>query len=200
MFRVKHNVPDIYPQESRDFQLLSHLYDLVIQSSRFSIDSMQRISDTMRCNENFLPLIGSKVGFYTKLHLTDKVYRQIVAAYPYIIQYKGSKKAFDLCCNLVERIFNIQLTYTWNTTDQVILLTFQDYEPSNFDIVKELFDHVRPCGVSIQYELKPAVPEEKDIINVLFSKPYQATIEEADATKVGKAKVGKSSIKTSEGN
>ena len=195
MFRVKQNVPDIYPQESRDFQLLSHLYDLVVQSSRFSIDSMQRISNTMRCNENLLPLIGSKVGFYTKLNVTDKVYRQIVAAYPYIIQYKGSKKAFDLCCNLVERIFNIKLTYSWNTTDQVILLTFQDYEPSNFEIVKELFDCVRPCGVSIQYELKPVVPEEHDIVNVLFGEPEQIDLTEDDVTQVGKAKVGKSSIR-----
>ena len=35
MFRVENNVPDVYVQESRDFQLFCKLYDLAFQGSRF---------------------------------------------------------------------------------------------------------------------------------------------------------------------
>ena len=84
MFLVENNVPDVYVQESRDFQLFSRLYDLVFQSSRFSIDSIPYASDTMHCNDALLPLIATKVGFFTDVNLTNYSHRKVLSAFYYI--------------------------------------------------------------------------------------------------------------------
>ena len=106
MFRVENNVPDIYVNESRDFQLIARLYDLAIQSSRFSIDSLVYASDTMKCNEQLLPLLATKLGIFDNLKLTDLQYRQILSAFPYIIRYKGSPTAIQLVLRLFGRMYN----------------------------------------------------------------------------------------------
>ena len=69
MFRTENNVPQNYIEESRDFQLLSRLYDLTYNGLRYNIDSMINLNDPMKINEQFLPLLGTKVGFITNKNI-----------------------------------------------------------------------------------------------------------------------------------
>ena len=78
MFLVRDNVPEVYIQESRDFQLFSELYDLAIQSSRFSIDSLEEATSSMYCNSSILPLLATKVGLFEELNLPDIAYRKAI--------------------------------------------------------------------------------------------------------------------------
>lgn len=151
MFRVENNVPEVYVQESRDFQLYSRLYDLVFQSARFSIDSMEQVSDTMRCNDKLLPLIADKVGFFTKLNLTTYADRILLSAFPYIIRYKGSLLSIKLVSNVFERIMNVKVDVEVDLEDKShLIIKFQNYTP-NVDLLYALLEYVRPTGVIIEY-------------------------------------------------
>ena len=158
MFRVENNVPDIYVNESRDFQLIARLYDLAIQSSRFSIDSLVYASDTMKCNEQLLPLLATKLGIFDNLKLTDLQYRQILSAFPYIIRYKGSPTAIQLVLRLFGRMYNTKLEL--ETTDNIvdsesgtITLLLNDALP-NMRLLYTLLDYVRPTGILIDYAVR----------------------------------------------
>lgn len=173
MFRVENNVPDVYVNESRDFQLISRLYDLVFQSTRFSIDSMSKISDTIRCNDNLLPLIATKVGFFTDLNLTSKSDRMILSAFPYILKYKGSLKSVELTANLFGRIVNSHVDVRQDPEDKNhIILNFDKFSP-NIDILYALLNYIRPTGIVIDFEMvtKDSVAiayETSDEVNVTF--------------------------------
>lgn len=159
MFRVEQNVPEVYVQQSRDFQLYSRLYDLVFQSARFSIDSMEQISDTMHCNDKLLPLIATKVGFFTDLNLTNYADRQVLSAFPYIIKYKGSLMGIQLVANLFQRIMNVNSFVEQDPVDNHrVVIKFEDYSP-NVQLLYALLDYIRPTGVVVDYEIITKTPE-----------------------------------------
>lgn len=166
MFRVEQNVPDVYVNESRDFQLYSRLYDLVFQSARFSIDSMEQVSDTMRCNDKLLPLIATKVGFFTDLNLTNKSDRQLLSAFPYIVRYKGSLKGIELVAHLFERIMNVKVEVESNSDDRNrVTLKFHDYPP-NVSLLYALLNYIRPTGLFVDYAIISDLPATTSGIDV----------------------------------
>lgn len=159
MFRVEKNVPDVYVNESRDFQLFCRLYDLVFQASRFSIDSLEQASDTMSCNDNLLSLLATKVGFFTDLNLTSKADRKILSAFPHIIKYKGSMYGVELVTNLFEQIMNTKVTPIHDTYDRNhVTIVFDDYTP-NVDLLYSLLEYIRPTGLLIDFVVRSEIPE-----------------------------------------
>lgn len=181
MFRVENNVPEVYIHESRDFQLISRLYDLVFQSSRFSIDSMTHTSDSLRCNENLLTLLSTKVGFFTKSQFTDDIYRSIICVFPTLIKYKGSLSAIILITNLFGRLMNTNVDVTYSSDDGVITVGFEE-ELTNTELLFSLLEYVRPTGVFIEYihKTRMAPPEESfeptDEISIRKVKTIQASV------------------------
>lgn len=162
MFRVENNVPEVYVRESRDFQLFSRLYDLVFQSARFSIDSLESVSDTMRCNDTLLPLIAKKVGFFTDLKLTSNADRLILSAFPYIINYKGSLKGIELVANVFERIMNTKVTVDTDKEDSSrVTIIFDNYTP-NVSLLYSLLDYIRPTGLVIDYMIQNKLKFDAD--------------------------------------
>lgn len=180
MFRVEQNVPEVYVEQSRDFQLYSRLYDLVFQSARFSIDSMEQVSDTMRCNDKLLPLIATKVGFFTDLNLTNYADRQVLSAFPYIIKYKGSLMGIQLVANLFERIMNVKSSVEQKDRNRVVI-KFEDYSP-NVKLLYALLDYIRPTGLVIDYEVVTRTPKSStdfgisENINVITINPEPSEI------------------------
>lgn len=170
MFLVENNVPDVYVNESKDFQLISRLYDLVIQSTRFSIDSMDNISDTLLCNNVLLPLIGTKVGFFTQSKHTDATLRKVLAAFPYIMKYKGSKEGLYLVLNLFERITNTKVSLQETDDPNNIIIRFYNYM-INVELLYELIEYIRPTGLMFTIEFKQDVRfasdyELTDVVNI----------------------------------
>ena len=160
MFRVENNVPEVYPAESRDFQLFSRLYDLVFQASRCSIDSMSQISSTSNCNERLLPLLGTKVGFFSNQIISDKTYRHVLSAFPYIIKYKGSRRGIEYIINVFEKIANTSISIV-SSTDADLTIQFDRYN-TDLELLEELIEYVRPTGFMINYITTSSVSYESD--------------------------------------
>lgn len=163
MFLVEHNVPDVYVNESRDFQLVSRLYDLALQSTRFSIDSMDYISDTQQCNDKLLDLIGSKVGFFSNLSVPDDTLRNVLTAFPYIMRHKGSKYAIQLILNLFMHITNSRVELEETDDPSIINIVFYDYM-LHVQLLQQLIEYIRPTGVMITYEFKTYVESVNRIV------------------------------------
>jgi hypothetical protein len=92
MFRLQDNVPQIYVEESRDFQLFCRLYDCINNGVKYDIDSMITLLDPMLCKDRVLDLLATKVGFFHNSYIESDILRYIISAFPYILKYKGSKR------------------------------------------------------------------------------------------------------------
>ncbi len=60
LIRLQNMVPEVYPNNSRDFQLFCRLYDCVFNGNKFDIDSILDICDTEYIDSKLLRLLQSK--------------------------------------------------------------------------------------------------------------------------------------------
>lgn len=63
IFRLQNNVPDIYVNESRDFQVFCRLVDLYFATTKNGADGVLKTLSATTCSDNLLQLLQSKVGY-----------------------------------------------------------------------------------------------------------------------------------------
>lgn len=156
MFRLQDNVPDIYVDKSRDFQLFCRLYDSVFGGVKFSIDSLQNASSTRMCDESLLPLLKTKVGLFTDLTVDSDELRSLLEAFPYIIRYKGSKLGLDRILNVYSRIMKISgfsCSYDIAELKNFKLKLIVNKKPENDKLLLELLKIILPSGYIVDYEI-----------------------------------------------
>lgn len=109
IIRLQDNVPDVYVNNSRDFQLLCQIYDCVINGVKFDIDTITNIIDTSKCKESFMPLLSRKVGYVDpKTGISNSTLRLMNDSWPYIVRKKGSLSAIQEAINVFMKVKHIK--------------------------------------------------------------------------------------------
>lgn len=99
IIRIANLLPEIYNSESRDFQLFTHILDLVQNSIKFDIDHIIKVINTEEIPSEYLYNLQTKVGFLTNNIYPEGELRFILSAFPWLIKYKGSKQGIILSVN-----------------------------------------------------------------------------------------------------
>ena len=107
ILRVQDMTPQVYTEESRDFQLLSRLYDSVFNGLKFDADSISSLINTKECRTNILKLLQTKLGFFTERKIDDEKLRSILECFPIIVRNKGSLGAVKQVLYLFLRIYSV---------------------------------------------------------------------------------------------
>lgn len=93
MFRFEDNVSKYLVNESRDFQLLCRIYDILYMGQRADIKTIQELNSPSKCKTNVLHLLASKVGFFTDKYIDETALRNIVSAFKSVTKRKGTIEA-----------------------------------------------------------------------------------------------------------
>lgn len=155
--RLQENVPEVYINASRDFQLLCRLYDCMINSVKFSIDGVLRVIDTRLCSNPLLSLLQTKLGFFTEKDFSYDEIRYVLRAFPDIIKYKGSKRgilqAVYVFCKLkhIQTIPNIEIINKQNDKPiyQINIILYAT--PQDTTLLGEIFRYILPTGYTVRY-------------------------------------------------
>lgn len=168
--RLSDKTPEIYSKESRDFQLLCNVFDCFVNGIKSDIDSMIDVVNTERCPSRLLPLLATRIGFFTDAELTDEDLRMILASYPHILKNKGSELAIRQCINLFQRMRKISVPTE---------ITIENKDAEGNDkytitiglntgwidtyVLDELVKHIIPTGYTVNYvfyeKQKPSITE-----------------------------------------
>lgn len=92
-FRLEDNVPGVYTDRSRDFQLLCRIIDIYLCGSINRTANMRNQLDLDNCSEDLLWAIAYMQGFTTKKFVPPAVLRNICKVFPYCIKRKGTAEA-----------------------------------------------------------------------------------------------------------
>lgn len=152
------NVPDIYVNESRDFQLLLRLYQCIISGLRYNIDTVQYLTDTRIIRNSMLPLLQTKLGFYPSHQWNDEGLRLVLQAFPTILKNKGSLLAIKQLLNVYLKILGIKSSYiiTYvNESTTVADRVIKDHTLSigleagsiNQELLSDLLKYILPTGI-----------------------------------------------------
>lgn len=160
---IEKKVPKAYLIDSRDFQLLCRIFNVIENSSRADIESMISVLDTATCRDGVLSLWKTKLGIFESLEVTSDVLREILNAFPYIIKNKGSKTAIEKCIALFTRLNGIKTEVTVEIVNNQesdngylpyhILITIEAFDGSFIDTLDKVLAYVVPTGYEIYYKL-----------------------------------------------
>lgn len=147
MLRLTNKVPDIYVDESRDFQLLCRLYDSTNQGIKFHTLKMLDMLTASKLDNRLLNLLADRVGFKYRGHIDDKVLRYIIAAFPYIIKNKGTLLGIKQAINVIAKAEN-------SLSEAEVVINAEDYDVEitmvvssyNKNALEELLKYVMPAG------------------------------------------------------
>lgn len=158
MFRLQNNVPEVYVNESRDFQLLCRLYDSLQNGIKYEIDTILNLLEPSAALDEVLELLCTRVGFFPKVQLDSNVLKYIISAFPYLIKNKGTAVGIKAAVYTILKAENDpkaveqpEVIVTNKSTESgqyepymVYIFTYNDIY--NRAALKELLGYVLPFG------------------------------------------------------
>ena len=106
MFKLQNHVPDVYVDESRDFQLFTRIFDVAYNSTKYQIDDLLNTANTSQIDQKLIPLLSYKLGFFDSVELSDRNNRLLLTALPAIFRKKGSIDAINKMIQLYCRMYH----------------------------------------------------------------------------------------------
>lgn len=189
IFRLQENVPDVYPRKSRDFQLLCNAFDAVFNAIKYDIDSIPRTADTRLCCDRLLPLLQTKLGFFSKKHFTTDELRTVLQAFRYVVRDKGSRTGILAAIQVFLKVANAsnrsRITIIDNyegddgyVTDGIVGNTYVvevaiEGRQVDTTLLTELLRYVLPAGYQLRYSFYTAMEPvtrtvHRDSIEIAF--------------------------------
>ena len=148
MIKLQNYTPDVYYSESRDFQFIGRLYDIVLNYVKTNVDLLYNLPLSEDIDDQFIGLLGLTLGFKPKHKYTSKHLKAICSVLAQIMRYKGTVKAVTLACNA---IFNAEGI----VEDGECIIegtTLNIYFPAKFsdnNLLTDLLDYILPAGMSV---------------------------------------------------
>lgn len=178
MIWLEKNVPPIYPSDSRDFQVFLRAYNLVFNMVKQDIDTLMYLTDTELCESKVLPLLKTKLGFFTNYPISDEMLRGILAGFPSMVKNKGSLEAIQQAVNIFLKVLNIKAEIVIKVVgaeaeiikggievdDHTVLIAINS-AIHNFYILEELFKYIMPVGYQYDFYFYRELDEESWLLN-----------------------------------
>ena len=198
VIQVKEMTPQIYTEESRDFQLLSRLYDSTFNGVKFDTDSILSLINTKECRTSVLQLLQTKLGFFTERKLDDEKLRSILECFPILVRNKGSLRAIKEALYLFLRMYSVssdlEVYYLQTPSsppfsedepcilsngkppeNNSLLIRIHSFETKpDTSVLEELFRYILPAGINYYIEfdkkgkLQDIVLKSEDSAELLF--------------------------------
>ena len=158
VIRLLNETPEVYSEKSRDFQLLCRLYDCVINGVKFDTDNIAKITDSHEIRTNLLPLLQTKLGFFTKIHMEDEALRRVLETFPLMVKNKGSLKAIGWAINVYLKtqgvrgsvliVNTLENTTVYNTPlpDHTIIIGLNTIYQGSQTQLREVLKYILPAG------------------------------------------------------
>lgn len=146
MIKLQDLTPSIYYGQSRDFQFIGRLYDIVLNYVKTSADNLYTLPIGKNMDEKLLNLLAFTLGFQSKHHYNSKQLLAICSVLPLILKHKGSLNAILIAVNSILYAEGIKqaLDYTFKNNNLVLYLP-QDL--SDLTLLKDIVVYILPAGI-----------------------------------------------------
>ena len=147
MIKLQKYTPDVYYNESRDFQFIGRLYDIVLNYVKTNVDLLYNIPLSDDMDDQFVGLLGLTLGFKPKHKYTSKHLKAICSVLAQIMKYKGTVKAVTLACNAIFHSEGV-IEDGECIIDGTTLNIYYPAEFSDNNLLTDLLDYILPAGMS----------------------------------------------------
>ena len=151
MIKLQHLTPEVYYKESRDFQLLGRLFDLVLNAVKTDADLLYNLPLSTNSDEKLLELLALTLGFKPKHQYNARNLKAVCSVFSEILRNKGSIKAIKIACEALFNSMDIsqQLDYDFTKCKdnaELNLYIAQDF--GDITLLNDLLSYILPAGMS----------------------------------------------------
>jgi len=173
MIKFQEQVPSVYINASRDFQYLSWLINIVLNSVKHNVDDLYNLPST-NADPRLTELLAMTLGFKVKRNYDQTQLAALVAALPRILKYKGTITAVTMAGNA--------LVAASGTIGSFRIKEIVDGELSvvlpkglvDISLFTDLLPYVLPAGMTCRIARADQVPKTYTT-KVAYSDTMQAT-------------------------
>jgi hypothetical protein len=149
--------PDVYYNNSRDFQFIGRLFDLVLNATKTEADILFSLPLSANSPDHLLSLMATTFGLRLDItKYTSTQLRAICSVAPKLMKYKGSLRAIHYLCSALLRTEGMAEEYLIeqdlnNPCHIIISLPTQAKHKA---ILDELLPYITPAGIT--YSIRQA--------------------------------------------
>ena len=146
MIKLQELTPSVYYEQSRDFQFIGRLYDIVLNYVKTNADNLYTLPIGKNMDEKLLNLLAFTLGFQSKHHYNSKQLLAICSVLPLILKNKGSLNAILIAVNsiLYAEGINQALDYEFKNNNLVLYLS---PDLSDLTLLKDIMIYILPAGI-----------------------------------------------------
>lgn len=148
MIKLQNLTPEIYYKQSRDFQFIGRLYDIVLNYVKTNATNLYNLPIGDNMDEQLLNLLALTLGLKTNKQYNSKQLLAICKTLPAILKHKGSIQALVLATNALVAAEGVKqpLDYTIIPKQGITLHVAQELE--DLSLLTDLLDYLLPAGLS----------------------------------------------------
>lgn len=163
MIKSRNLVPKYYTDNSRDFQLFEHLFDLAFNVSRTSIAASDP-EYLVKYDDKFNQLACKNVGFFIKGSYDSATLSSVIKNFKYLMRNKGRLSAIEDAIKILlnaQKITKDYLVLINETNDK--LMIYLPTETTSTGLLEELFDYILPSGYLYSIYLQDIAVSDSDM-------------------------------------
>ena len=171
MIKSQNLVPNIYYNESRDFQLFGRIYDIIFNYAKTNIDLMENFPINNYTDSKLIELLARTLGFNNKLSYRNDDLNAICNVFITLMKNKGSLKAIESLVNTILNVSNInkksKVTLDETTSYPLVVINIPDVISNpEVKLLEDVLDYILPIGVCYNIKTSTLVDSDKGILFV----------------------------------
>jgi hypothetical protein len=151
MIRLQNLTPEIYYRQSRDFQFIGRLYDIVLNYSKTNADNLNSLPIGDDMNESLLNLLAYTLGFKASRNYNTRQLLAICSVLPEIIRYKGSLNAIVIAVNALLSAEGTKQSLDYEIEPKKSITLYLDQNLSDLSLLRDLLNYIIPAGISCSF-------------------------------------------------
>lgn len=141
-------VPSVYTKASRDFQYLSWLFNIVLNSVKHNVDDMCNIPH-VGYDPKLSELLALTLGFKLKRNYDQEQLAALVEILPSVLRYKGTLKAVEVAANaLISAAGSLGESLVELDNNTTLRVTLPEDLSIDITLFLDLLDYILPAGMT----------------------------------------------------
>lgn len=146
MIKFCDQVPSIYLSASRDFQYLSWLINIVLNSVKHNVDGMYDLPNT-QADPRLTELLALTLGFKVKRHYDQRQLAALVSIFPSLMRYKGTKTAITMAGEALITASGAAGDFSYTIKDNLLEVILPK-ELVDITLFIDLLPYILPAGMT----------------------------------------------------
>lgn len=148
MISIKHQLPGIYYDTSRDFQILGHLYEVVLNYSKTNADMLYLLPNGLTEDSRITEVLATTLGFKLRRNYDKAQLAALVSIFPQLLRIKGTKRAIDLVGDALVKASGVPGSFHSELKEQVLIVKIP-VELTDITLFMDLLPYILPFGISV---------------------------------------------------